>query len=108
MGLVLLHHADLHHTDHVGVIPLGVTYLQIQAIRGEDNVLDEVRVAGYPTAGNTVGLVLLSEVPQDDGFAAGRGVDHVRVVDGGGNGSDHVAVSTHGAAKNKTLCHLCF
>ena len=73
------------------------------AIGGEDDVLDEVRVAGEAAAGDAVGAVFFGEGPDDDGFVAGGGDDHVGVVDRGGDGGHPVGVGTHGAAENQLL-----
>lgn len=79
------------------------------AVGGEDDVLDEVGVAGEAAAGDSVGLLVLGELPEDDGLVAGGGDDHVGVVDGGGDGGDHVGVGPHGATENESLGgHCCF
>lgn len=81
------------------------------AVGAEDNILDEVGVAGEAATGNAVGggrgvdAGLLGEVPDEDGFVAGGGDDHVRVVDGGGDGGDPVGVAAHGTAMDEHLRH---
>jgi len=72
----------------------------------ENDVLNEVGVAGQTAAGDTVGLVLLGEMPQDDGFVARSRDYHVGVVNGSGNRRYDVGVGAHGAAENETLCHF--
>lgn len=63
-------------------------------------------MSGEAAAGDTVGLVLLGEVPENDGFVARRRHDHVGVVDGSGNRRHDVGVGAHGSAENETLCHF--
>ena len=41
------------------------------AVGGEDDVLDEVGVAGEASLGYAVGFVVLGEFPDDNGFVAG-------------------------------------
>lgn len=74
-------------------------------VGGEDNILDEVGVASEAPMGDTVGLLLLGQVPEDDRFVARGSNNHVRVVDWGGDGRHLVSVCTHGAAKYQTLSH---
>ena len=38
------------------------------AIGGEDNVLNKMRMTSEATAGDAIGLVILGEVPEDDGL----------------------------------------
>ena len=71
------------------------------AVGGEDHILDEVGVAGEAAAGDAVGAFFFGEVPDEDGFVAGGGDDHVGVVDGGGDGGHHVAVALHRAAEDE-------
>ena len=40
-------------------------------VGGEDDVLDEVGVAGEAPLGYAVGFVVFGELPEDDGFVAG-------------------------------------
>ena len=75
-------------------------------VGGEDDVFDEVGVAPEAAVGDTVGLVLLGEVPDDDGFVAGGGDDHVGVVDRTGDGGDHVGVGVHGASETHLITHI--
>jgi len=76
------------------------------AVGRKNNILNEVGVTGQTAAWDTVGLVLLREMPQDDGFVARRRDYHVGVVNGGGNRRYDVGVGAHGAAENETLCHF--
>ncbi|GER32403.1 ribosomal RNA small subunit methyltransferase H [Striga asiatica] len=71
------------------------------AVGGEDDVLDEVGVAVHAAAGDAEVAVFLGEGPEDDGFVAGGGDDHVGVVDGGGDGGDPIGVGAHGAAEDE-------
>lgn len=65
-------------------------------------------MAGEAAAGDTVSLVLLGKMPEDDGFVAWGGDDHVGVVDGSGNRRHNVGVGAHGATENKIICHFFF
>ena len=47
------------------------------AVGGEDDVLDKVGVAGETPLSYAVGLVVLGEFPDDDGFVAGSRDDGV-------------------------------
>jgi hypothetical protein len=68
-------------------------------IRGDHDVLDEVRVTGEGTAGVAVALLIAGEVPDDDGVVTRSGQDHVSILGGGGNSGNPAAVapqfSTH-------------
>jgi len=63
-------------------------------IRGDDNVLDDVRVSSQSTASITVlGGVLTSQVPDDDSLVSGRRQDHIVAFRSGGDGSDRIGVT---------------
>lgn len=66
------------------------------AIRGDHDVLDEVRVAVKAAARVAVVFFLTGEVPEDNSLITGGGQQNVRVVQRGRDGGDPVFVSADG------------
>lgn len=78
------------------------------AVRGEDDVGDEVAVATKGALRIAVGALLLcvgGELPHDDGLVTRGGDNGVGVVDGGGEGSDPAGVALEIAAKSECFRH---
>lgn len=60
-------------------------------------------MAGQPAAGNTVSLLVLVDLPQNDGLVTRCAHNHLRVVDWDGDGRHHVGVSPHGTLENEAF-----
>lgn len=62
-------------------------------VRGDDDVLDKVRVTVQASSRVAVVAFFSGQRPQDDGFISGRGQENVRVIKGSGDGSHPAFVS---------------
>jgi len=77
------------------------------AIRGDDNVLNEVRVSVKRTTGNTVLSFFSGEVPDNNALVSGGREDHVGALRGGSDGGDPATVTLKDASKLKDIGRHC-
>jgi hypothetical protein len=77
------------------------------AIEGDGNVLNDVGVTFETADGlaERVGSVVTLELPDDDGLVAGSGDDHVRGLQGGGDGGNPATVTLELAFENRNFSH---
>jgi hypothetical protein len=75
------------------------------AVGGDDDVLDEVRVAREAPAREAVVALLARERPDDDALVARRREDEVRVVERARDGRHPVGVALQGSAQHQSFCH---
>mmetsp|Transcript_4219 Transcript_4219/g.7394 ORF Transcript_4219/g.7394 Transcript_4219/m.7394 type:complete len:324 (+) Transcript_4219:19-990(+) len=75
------------------------------AIRGDNNILNKVVVAGERTASETEVLVV-GKSPDDDRLITRTGENHVGVLGGGSNSSYPALMAFEHTAKSQVLAHL--
>ena len=78
-------------------------------VGGKHDVGDKVVVTAKGTTGETVVTLLTGKGPDNDGLVTGTGKDHVRILGGGGNGGDPVAVASKNTLKGNNwylISHL--
>jgi len=77
------------------------------AIRGDNNILNKVRVSVEGTTGNTVLTLFSGEIPDNDALVSRGREDHVRALRGSGDGSDPSTVTLKDASKLKDIRRHC-
>jgi len=80
----------------------------VRTVLGDGNILNDVRVTGEGSLGNTVSLLVTGKVPDDQALITGSGQENVGVGARSGQRSDPTVVSLKGGTENKNfVTHFC-